>query len=142
MLDSYQDLIDELLGTPKIVRHALSQSTTADMTRLVAAMRSRDRLVLERVQTIKQFTDPHLKPLPTDEALLISSTPGEDPLELADSFDIARGDLVSLLMNLTLKDWSRTATTDAEGIVSLADEVESHVEFDEVQRALLASWNG
>ena len=40
-------------------------------------------------------------------------------------------------MNLTLKDWERTATDDVEGEVSLADEVERHVEFDEAIRARL-----
>jgi hypothetical protein len=38
-------------------------------------------------------------------------------------------------MNLTLRDWERTATHDAGGEVTLVDEVEQHVEFDEAFRA-------
>jgi len=35
------------------------------------------------------------------------------------------------LMNLTLRDWERTAIDETDGQVTLADEVERHVEFDE-----------
>ncbi len=50
-------------------------------------------------------------------------------------FDTNRGELVSLLMNLTLKDWERPATHEIEGEITIADEVETHVEFDEDIRA-------
>ena len=43
----------------------------------------------------------------------------------------ARGDLVSLLINLSLKDWARPAIDETEGEETLADEIERHVEFDE-----------
>jgi hypothetical protein len=141
MLDNYQDLIDELLGTPKLVRSAVVGGGD-DALRHVAAMRARDQLVLERVQRIKNQTDPHLRSLPSLAELLAGADPGTDAEALLASFEIARGDLVSLLMNLTLRDWERTATTDAEGIISLADEVESHVEFDEDQRAFLEQHAG
>ena len=133
MLDNYQDLIDELLGTPALVRSAIGSGDEAQ--RHVAAMRDRDRIVLERVQRIKNQLDPHLKPVPALDTLLAATDPGNDSDELLASFEIARGDLVSLLMNLTLRDWERTATTDESGIVTLAEEVENHVEFDEEQRA-------
>jgi hypothetical protein len=135
MLDNYQDLIDELLGTPALVRTAIAGGGD-DALRRVAAMRERDRIVLERVQRIKNQLDPHLKPVPPLDDLLAAADPGTDPDELLGSFETARGDLVSLLMNLTLRDWERTATTDTGGVITLADEVETHVEFDEEQRAL------
>lgn len=142
MLDNYQDLIDELLGTPKLVRRVITGGNT-EALRHVAAMRDRDRLVLERVQRIKNQRDPHLKPLPSLDDLLAAADPGDDLEALLDSFETARGDLVSLLMNLTLRDWERTATTDdADGIVTLADEVEAHVEFDEDLRADLEQFAG
>jgi hypothetical protein len=53
---------------------------------------------------------------------------------LLDEMDVARGDLVSLLMNLNLKDWERAAIDEHEGEVTLAEEVERHVEFDETHR--------
>jgi hypothetical protein len=138
MLDNYQDLIDELLGTPKLVRDAISGGN-ADALPLINAMRTRDRLVLERLQRIKNQIDPHLKNLPEDVEQLAGSEPESDADTLLSTFEISRGDLVSLLMNLTLRDWERTATTDSGGIITLADEVESHVEFDEDQRARVES---
>ena len=53
------------------------------------------------------------------------------------NYEVARGDLVSLLINLSLKDWTREAIDETEGEISLADEVERHVEFDERQRRRL-----
>lgn len=140
MLDNYRDLIDELLGTPALVRAALA-SGDPDAVRLVAALHARDKLVLERVQRIKTQLDPHLKPLPAFAALLADADVG-DAATLGSRFEVARGELVSLLMNLTLRDWERTATTDAEGIITLADEVEAHVDFDEEQRARLQALAG
>jgi hypothetical protein len=131
MLDDYQDLIDELLGTPKIFRDLLAGSgnaVSAEVLALIADLRDRDRVVLDRLQRMTRETSPHLRALPDDSA---SEAPAEGVEELLGTFDTARGDLVSLLMNLTLKDWTRTATHDDGGIVSLTDEVERHVEFDE-----------
>ena len=138
MLDSYRELIDELLGTPALARAAVPAGGEP-AARLVAAMSALDGLVLERVQRIKNQTDPHLKALPALDALEAGATPGDDADALLGRFETVRGDLVSLLMNLTLRDWERTATTDA-GIVTLADEVEAHVEVDEAQRARLEAF--
>jgi hypothetical protein len=136
MLDNYQDLIDELLGMPQLVRDVIAAGDD-DALRIVLAMRTRDRIVLDRVQRIKNQLDPYLKPVPTGEQLLTGIEPETDRDALLASFEQSRGDLVSLLMNLTLRDWERTATTDAEGLITLADDVESHVEFDEEQRTRL-----
>ena len=54
-----------------------------------------------------------------------------------EELEVARGDLVSLLINLSLKDWTRGAIDETEGEITLADEVERHVEFDERQRQRL-----
>lgn len=135
MLDDYQDLIDELLGTPKIFRDLIAGSggaVSGEAVALIADLRDRDRVVLERLQRLTRQTSPHLRALPgAEESAAQREVPSEGVEELLGSFDTARGDLVSLLMNLTLKDWSRSATHDDGGIVSLADEVERHVEFDE-----------
>ena len=40
-------------------------------------------------------------------------------------------------MNLSLKDWERRAIHETEGEITLADEIEYHVEFDEEQRRRL-----
>jgi hypothetical protein len=74
----------------------------------------------------------YLRNLPSiDELAANRKPPADDAEALISSLDTARGDLVSLLMNLTLKDWERTGTHEIRGEVTVADEVEDHVEFDE-----------
>ncbi|MGI8643321.1 MAG: hypothetical protein ACR2LS_04310, partial [Thermomicrobiales bacterium] len=89
--------------------------------------------VYERVQRILRARDPVLKPLPAGSESQTTDTPNE---ALA-GFESARGELVSLLMNLTLRDWERTAIDDRGKQVTIAGEVESHIEFEEDEVAKL-----
>lgn len=131
MLDTYRDLIDELLGTPTVVRGAVGERETvpAAAAALIASLRDRDRLVLGRLQAMMREPDA-LLPVLGDAV----EPPATNVAALLDELDNGRGDLVSLLMNLTLKDWERTATHEVDGEISLAEEVERHVEFDERRR--------
>jgi hypothetical protein len=135
MLDVYRDLIDELLGTPTEVRELFDTTggeVPQDAIRLVAEMRDRDRAVLARVQTMTRERDPYLAAMRLPE---VDAT--QDVTSLLAEMETARGDLVSLLINLSLRDWERTAIDAQEDEVTLADEVERHVEFDESQRRRL-----
>ena len=129
MLDSYRDLIDELLGTPTVLRGLIGagdQPLSPTLASLIAELRDRDRWVLGRLQAMTRQRTPVLRgAVPRAEAA------PEELTALLDDFDTARGDLVSLLMNLTLKDWERTAIDEAGSEVAVTDEVENHVEFDE-----------
>lgn len=138
MLDDFQDLIEELLGTPALARMALANEP-AKATRLVAALTKRDLTETERFQRFLRQSDPHMRALPPAQSI-IANPPETDASAdaIAQQFDTARGDLVSLLMNMTLRDWERTATHDQGGFISMAEEVERHVEFDEAMRAALA----
>lgn len=141
MLDDYQDLIDELLGTPALVRTLFANAEGAPPERAlqsVSALHERDTIVLGRLQRLTRETSaPYFKQLPALDAAIAAAPIPDDLDAFMGSFDTARGDLVSLLMNLTLKDWERIATDDVEGEISLAEEVERHVEFDEAIRARL-----
>ena len=136
MLDAYRDLIDDLLSTPSEIRELVEASGASDaspeMKRLVAQIRNRDRAILERVQAITREETPYLPALRISEA-----TDDEDPAALLEEMEVARGDLVSLLINLSLKDWTRGAIDESGSEITLADEIERHVEFDERQRRQL-----
>ena len=135
MLDAYRDLIDELLGTPSEIRDLLESraaTPSPEARRLIAELRARDRVMLERVQAITRGENVYLRPV-----RLESPPDNEDLAALLDGFDLARGDLVSLLINLSLKDWERAAIHETAGEVTLADEIEEHVEFDEAHRRQL-----
>jgi hypothetical protein len=131
MLDNYRDLIDELLGTPTALRELVGDREAPDVPpaalAAIAGLRDRDRAVLGRLQAMLQRRDAFLPALDPTQPIPAP----EEPASLLAEFDAARGALVSLLMNLTLKDWERTAIHATEGEITLADEVERHVEFDE-----------
>ena len=136
MLDAYRDLIDDLLSTPSEIRELVEASgesdTSPETKRLVAELRNRDRAILERVQAITREETPYLPPLRVSD-----STDDEDLAALLEEMEVARGDLVSLLINLSLKDWTRGAIDETGSEITLADEIERHVEFDERQRRQL-----
>jgi hypothetical protein len=133
MLDAYRDLIDDLLSTPSDIREIVTaggeSGASPEVKRLVAEIRNRDRAILERVQIMTREETPYLPALRS-----IVPSENEDFSALLDEMDVARGDLVSLLINLSLKDWARTAVDETEGEITLADEIEQHVEFDERHR--------
>ena len=132
MLDNYQDLIEELLETPKVVRDLLANGASPEALALVVEIRDRDVTVLDRLQRMTRQQDAYLRALPSLAELAANrSDSGDERDEVLSSLDTARGDLVSLLMNLTLKDWERTGTHEFLGEVTVAEEVEAHVEFDE-----------
>ena len=136
MLDAYRDLIDDLLNTPSEIRALVDasgeSSASPEARRLVAELRNRDRAILERVQAITREETPYLPAMRPS-----ASANDEDLSALLEEMDVARGDLVSLLINLSLKDWTRAAIDETEGEIALADEVERHVEYDERQRRRL-----
>lgn len=136
MLDAYRDLIDDLLSTPTDIRGLVASSAgtaaSPEVKRLIAEIRDRDRAILERVQRITREENPYLPAL-RDTA----PNQNEDFSALLDDMEVARGDLVSLLINLSLKDWARPAVDETEGEITLADEIEQHVEFDEARRNTL-----
>jgi hypothetical protein len=133
VLDAYRDLIDELLGTPTEIRQLVAEAGDAavppDAVRLIAELRDRDRAVLERAQTITRQQEPFLR------SIRLTARPDEELTRALEEMEQARGDLVSILINLSLKDWERPAIDEIEGEETLADEIERHVEFDEDQRA-------
>ena len=135
MLDSYRDLIEELLETPRLLRELVGERAATDLPPallpLIVELRDRDRTVLGRVQALLREPDAFLPRLDSVEA----TADGLEPESLLNEFDTARGDLVSLLMNLALKDWERTGTHEIDGEITLADEIERHVEYDEAHVA-------
>jgi hypothetical protein len=141
MLDDYQDLIDELLGTPALVRTLFANAAGSPPERsvkAVSALHERDKIVLERLQRLTRENLTYFKQLPALDAAIAEAPLPTDLDAFLAELDTARGDLVSLLMNLTLKDWERTGTDDVEGEISLSEEVERHVDFDEAVRARLS----
>ena len=137
MLDNYQFLIEELLSAPKLMRSTIAahgSEAPAEVRGLIALLSERDAVVLERVNRVKVEQYANLRDLPdlaNADPLLIEQSLDE----LLGTFDTNRGELVSLLMNLTLKEWEKTAAHESTGETTISEEVELHVETDEALRA-------
>ena len=125
MLDNYRDLIDQLIGTPTEVRALVSGAAVgAPTAALLIELRDRDELILSQLQEIMRTSAPYLRAAGPDAG-------ATEPAAVLAGFESARGELVSLLMNLTLRDWERTAIHETDGEVSVVDLVEQHADFDE-----------
>ncbi|MGE3799260.1 MAG: hypothetical protein AB7G88_15640 [Thermomicrobiales bacterium] len=136
MLDAYRDLIDELLETPTAIRDALAnhqKEASADQIAMqIALIRDHDLRTLELARTIMQRQDALI-----DDSVPLVTESGQALEQVLGEMDVARGDLVSLLINLSLKDWERTAILKSGGEITIGDMIEDHVEFDEAARARL-----
>ncbi len=145
MLDNYRDLIDGLLETPTTVRAALGDPVpeTLDPERasLLLELRVREAVNLRRLQSIMRH-EPILLLAMEDEPDIRALRPATgDPTPEQDmaTFSHDRSELISLLVNLTLRDWERGVNHDRTGETSLAAEVEDHLTWDE---ALVAKFTG
>lgn len=139
MLDDYQDLIDELLETPSLVRTLVANADGAPSPQSLAAisaLHERDLLLLERLyQMTHSATPPTFRQLPPLDVALAAAPVPTDTATLVHAFADTRGDLVSLLMNLPLSGWDRLANDEVVGEITLSEEVERHIEFEEAIRS-------
>lgn len=135
MLDAFRELIDELLSAPADLRQAgVGSSNDQAMRTALALITERDAAILDRIQMTIRTTTPVLKAPPDAPSPASLAGSSADMLE---RFDTGRGELVSLLMNLTLSEWGRLAIDWNGQELSVADDVETHVEFDERIRETL-----
>lgn len=144
MLDNYQYLIDELLSAPKLVRDTIAAhggEAPDDVRGLIAMLAERDGVMLDRLTRVKREQFANLRALP-DLSDAQPPAADQDLDALLGTFDTNRGELVSLLMNLTLKDWEKPAAHETEGETTIADEVETHVDLDEALRARIEATLG
>jgi hypothetical protein len=145
MLDSYRDLIDGLLDTPSTLRTALGEpipeDAPAEVANLLLELRVREAVNLRRLQAIMRH-EPILLLAMEDEPEMRALRPATgDPTPEAEmaTFSHDRSELISLLVNLTLRDWDRGVNHDRTGETTLADEVEDHLTWDEAIVAKLTS---
>ena len=135
MLDAYRDLIDglteesttlrEMLGTP------VPDDISAELLDTLKEIRGREAAMLRRSQQIMRKDNVNLREIenePEVREALASTASGE---ELMEAFVHDRGELVSLLINLTLKDWERKVPHYRLGETTLSDEIETHLTWEE-----------
>jgi len=140
MLSSYQDLIEGLTETPGALRKALGNPVADDLDPaqviLLSELRARERAQLGRVQRIMREQQTYLRAIER-EPEVVDATAGdgpasnESPEALLAAFNEGRSELIALLMNLTLRDWERPVNHEQAGEVTLSEEIDAHLTWDE-----------
>lgn len=135
MLDAYRDLIDGLTEESTTVRELLGDPAPDDLApealALLKEMRGREAATLRRAQSVMRKENINLRDIANEPEVVDAQASGESPEELTAAFINDRGELVSLLMNLTLKDWERTVPHYVRGETTLSEEIDDHLTWEE-----------
>lgn len=138
MLDSYRDLIDGLLEAPSRMREVLGEPVPDDAPAGIVAvlreMRAREAATLRRAQSVMRRENATLRAI-EDEPEMAALTSDVDltdtPEALLASFNHYRSEVISLLVNLTLRDWEQPVNHAVLGETVLSEEIEDHLTWDE-----------
>jgi hypothetical protein len=135
MLDAYRDLIDGLTEESTTLREMLGTPVPDDLSPgLLSALRDirgREAAMFRRAQSIMRGENINLRDIQNEPEVKNAASLTESPEELMDAFVQDRGELVSLLMNLTLKDWERKVAHYSLGETTLSDEIDTHLTWEE-----------
>lgn len=135
MLDAYRDLIDGLTEESTTLRELLGTPVPDDISpELLAALqeiRGREAAMLRRSQAIMRGENVNLRSIENEPEVKNAASSDDSSEELMQAFVLDRGELVSLLINLTLKDWERKVPHYTLGETTLSDEIETHLTWEE-----------
>ncbi|HEV2127020.1 MAG TPA: hypothetical protein VGR22_00195 [Thermomicrobiales bacterium] len=135
MLDSFQDLIEGLTETPSELREILGNPVPDDVPEdvkvMLAELGTRERVQVRRVQAVMRERMPRLRAIEYEPELRALDQHIDTPEAMLTEYNNQRSELVSLLVNLTLRDWDQKVDHDQQGEITLADEIENHLAWDE-----------
>ena len=135
MLDAYRDLIDGLTEESTTLREKLGDPVPDDLSpELLTALkeiRGREAAIFRRAQSIMRGERITLREIENEPEVKNAGGLQESPEQLMQAFILDRGELVSLLINLTLKDWEKKVPHYTLGETTLSDEIETHLTWEE-----------
>ncbi|HWV24155.1 MAG TPA: hypothetical protein VNZ58_08190 [Thermomicrobiales bacterium] len=135
MLDAYRDLIDGLTEESTTLRDILGEPVPDDLdpaaVTLLQTVRGRESAVLRRSQAVMRKENINLRAIEKEPEVVNAAQSDETPEQLTAGIILDRGELVSLLINLTLKDWEREVPHFVHGETTLSDEIEEHLSWEE-----------
>jgi hypothetical protein len=135
MLDSFQDLIEGLTETPSALRELLGNPVPDDIPESVQAklaeLCTREKVEVRRVQAVMRERKARLRPIEYEPEMRQLDEAVTTPEAMLKDFNNERSELISLLVNLTLRDWDQPVDHEEKGEITLADEIENHLVWDE-----------
>jgi hypothetical protein len=73
----------------------------------------------------------NLRDIESEPEVINAAAATDSPEALTDALMHDRGEIVSLLINLTLKDWERVVPHYSRGETTLSEEIEDHLTWEE-----------
>ena len=135
MLDAYRDLIEGLTEESNTLRDMLGTPVADDLNDeallLLKEVRAREGAMLSRAQKIMRGENVNLRAMESEPSVKNAADMEGTPEEILAGMIYDRGELVSLLINLTLKDWDRKVPHWVLGETTMADEIEEHLTWEE-----------
>lgn len=135
MLDAYRDLIDGLTEEATTLRQLLGEPVPDDLPAEAVALlkqaRAREAVALRRSQAVMRGENINLRAIDEEPDVVNAAGLDGSPEELTEGVILDRGELVALLINLTLKDWERVVPHQTHGETTLSDEIEEHLTWEE-----------
>lgn len=138
MMDTYRELIDALSETPRDLQELLAdyqppaeRSNDAwGPVEYVAHMVDIEKLMRGRMQEILSRQGAYLRSYDQEQAAREHNYASWSLDDALNQFAVERGETMSLLMNLALKDWEKTGIHDERGEISIEDIAESQIDHD------------
>lgn len=139
MIDSVNELIDDLSRTPEILKERLGERDDIKPqsqddwgpVEIVTLMAENERVQRNRMQEILTKHVPYLKDWDPAEAARKKDFSEMGMTDVLEDFVDQRGDTLVLLVNLALKDWDRTGMSDTMGEVSIEDLAGDLIDHDQ-----------
>jgi hypothetical protein len=135
MLDNFQDIIDGLTQTPSSLRRLLGDPVPDDIPESVkvklAELCTREKVEVRRLQAVMRERKARLRPIQYEPEMTRLDDAVTTPEAMLTEFNSERSELISLLVNLTLRDWDQKVDHEEKGEITLADEIEDHLVWDE-----------
>ncbi|CAN5830661.1 hypothetical protein BH23CHL2_BH23CHL2_10730 [soil metagenome] len=144
-LDNYRELIDELVGFPVELREAATAAGpppegewTAEQ--IVSHLTTGDEFWLKRLQLLMTQREPFLPEFGSAADERMAELLERSMEENLDHFGDVRGQIVSMLMSMTLGDWDRSGVHELHGERTIGDTVEAIADHDDDHLAQLKSY--
>lgn len=138
MMDTYRELIDALSETPAELQEALAgyqppaerSNESWGPIEYVAHLVDIEKLQRGRMQEILSREGAYLRSYDQERAAVEHDYASRSLDDALTQFATERGETMSLLMNLALKDWEKTGIHDERGELSIEDIAEILISHD------------
>jgi uncharacterized damage-inducible protein DinB len=147
VLDTYRELVDLLVATPNALKAAAAQAGDPpegewSAAQTLAHMAATEQLWLDRLNLIMHQRDPLIKAPGAAFVELQERLMAGDVESNLNEFNTRRGETISLMMGLSLNDWSRSGVHETRGVQTVEVIVEHIIDHDSEHLAQIQALAG